>query len=535
MKTISQHLPRSRRREEADRPSRESRRPSLCHQVPPASSPASSRGVSPRVDTGGETPPELAGGDACGTRDTRPDRASRFVRLLTSAATSLVLVCLFTFPSLAQTNPLPIPGVLSFFNGDLLQGQLVRVTGDPRVSWQNADLGGALDFSAANLHKLTLTHPAAAPKDTTNQFLVRLHNGDELIGRLLALDADKLVLDTWFGGQLTLQRPAVRSLRPLGSNRVVYEGPTGLDGWRPSAFNFGRGTGGFQFKNGAFVSSGPSAISRDLNLPASLRLDFDLQWQGTLQLMMTVYSESLQPWGGDGYQFLFNQYNFSLTRLARDGNQAQLGSVQVLGMNTRNKAHLTLHVDKAARTFTLAVDGETVQTWKDAAEFSGKGTGLVFFQQGQFNTKISKIRVSEWDGKNESSGSTTNRPTEDMLELINRDKVNGKLAGIRDGKASFSTGFASMEIPLARVQFVELTAPAATATTNAPAANDVRLFFADRGSLTVALAGWDQKQVRGRHAAFGDATFTTAAFNQIQFNLARDRKPEADTFDAREP
>lgn len=84
------------------------------------------------------------------------------------------------------------------------------------------------------------------------------------------------------------------------------------------------------------------------------------------------------------------------------------------------------------------------------------------------------------------------------------------------------------------MQFVELTAPAVTAT-NAPAANDVRLFFADRGSLTLALAGWDQKQVRGRSPAFGDATFTTAAFNQIQFNLARDRKPEADSFDAREP
>ena len=561
MKPTLQPHPRSRRREEADRPSihsllpknlppiershlqnppsvvslnlREILRPSADFSVRNFSIPQPS--PPSRVGTRGETPRELAGEDACGTPRSPSVRASRFVRLLTSAATVLLLSIL---PVLSQTNPpaapLPATGTLSFFNGDLLQGQLLRVTGDPRVQWQNADLGGALDFSAANLHKLTLTQPTAAPRDTTNQFLVRLHNGDELIGRLLALDADKLVLDTWFGGQLTIQRPAVRSLRPLGGNRVVYEGPTGLDGWRPSAFNFGRGTGGFQFKNGAFVSSGPSAISRDLNLPASMRLEFDLQWQGTLQLMMTVFSESLQPWGGDGYQFLFNQYNFSLTRLARDGNQAQLGSVQVLGMNTRNKAHLALHVDKAARTFTLAVDGETVQTWKDAAEFSGKGTGLVFFQQGQFNTKISKIRVSEWDGKNESSGSTTNRPTEDMLELINRDKVNGKLAGIRDGKAAFSTGFASMEIPLARVQFVELTAPAVTAT-NAPAANDVRLFFADRGSLTLALAGWDQKQVRGRSPAFGDATFTTAAFNQIQFNLARDRKPEADSFDAREP
>ncbi len=37
-------------------------------EVPQVSSPASSRGVSPRVGTGGETPPELAGEDACGTK-----------------------------------------------------------------------------------------------------------------------------------------------------------------------------------------------------------------------------------------------------------------------------------------------------------------------------------------------------------------------------------------------------------------------------------------------------------------------------------
>ncbi|NBV24591.1 MAG: hypothetical protein EBS05_22055, partial [Proteobacteria bacterium] len=33
-------------------------------------SPASYRGVPPRVPAGGETPPELAGEDACGTKPT---------------------------------------------------------------------------------------------------------------------------------------------------------------------------------------------------------------------------------------------------------------------------------------------------------------------------------------------------------------------------------------------------------------------------------------------------------------------------------
>ena len=466
-----------------------------------------------------------------------PRQQPRFVSIAL-----IPLLAFLAFSARAQTNApasvaaaTALPGALTFFNGDALHGEFLSVTNN-RVQWQHSELQGALDFAPANLHRITLTQPRVDRPAAPGQFLVRFHNGDELVGQLLALDADKLLLDTWFGGRLTIQRAALRSLRPLGSNQLVFEGPTGLDGWRTSSFNFGRGVGGFQYKDGAFIANGPAALGRDIKLPSNMRLEFDLQWQGILQLMMTLYSETLQPWGGDGYQFIFNQYNFSLTRLAPNGNQTHLGSVQVLGNNTRNKARLALYVNKAQRSFTLAVDGEPVHTWQDPAEFTGRGTGVVFFQQGNFLSKISKIRVSEWDGKSESSGSTTstNRPTEDVLELVNKDQVNGKLAAIRDGKASFSTGFAAMEIPLERVQFVELAAPA-NAATNAPADNDVRLFFADRGHVTLSLAAWEQKKVRGRNASFGDATFTSAAFNQIQFNLARERKPDVDSFDAREP
>ena len=65
----------------------------------------------------------------------------------------------------------------------------------------------------------------------------------------------------------------------------------------------------------------------------------------------------------------------------------------------------------------------------------GQRQKFVFFQQGNYLTRINKIRVSEWDGKSESSATSTNRAPDDMLELVNRDKVNGTLNSIRDGKA----------------------------------------------------------------------------------------------------
>ena len=73
-------------------------------RVPPASSPASSRGVSPRVPAGGGTPPELAGEDAGGT-SARPFRASLRGRgLLENRFLLLLIVCLCAFTSPAPAR-----------------------------------------------------------------------------------------------------------------------------------------------------------------------------------------------------------------------------------------------------------------------------------------------------------------------------------------------------------------------------------------------------------------------------------------------
>ncbi len=108
--------------------------------------------------------------------------------------------------------------------------------------------------------------------------------------------------------------------------------------------------------------------------------------------------------------------------------------------------------------------------------------------------------------------------------MANNDKVSGTLQSIRDGKISFTTSYAKLEIPMPRVSQIELAAEKSTPPPPHP--SDVRAFFADRGSITLVLENWNDQQVVGSGPAFGRLKFAPSAFRLIQFNLAR-QKPEA--------
>src|SRR6202008_3358985 len=122
--------------------------------------------------------------------------------------------------------------------------------------------------------------------------LCRLYllNDDELEGRLTSCDAEKVLLDTWYGGLLTIPRKVVRAIIPVSSNKaVVYEGPTGLEGWIAGKMaNAIANPGNWRYKNGAFYATRPASLARDLKLPDVANIEFDLAWKGMLYLAIAL-------------------------------------------------------------------------------------------------------------------------------------------------------------------------------------------------------------------------------------------------------
>ncbi len=421
--------------------------------------------------------------------------------------------------------------ILRFFNGDALHGELHSIDGQKTVRWAHAEARGVIDFSPATIARIELNPTLVPGRKQRGHCLVRLTNGDELLGDLTSLDREALLLETWYAGPMTIPRQRVQSVVPLldrpGS---VYEGPTGLKGWQTLVIDNDTGDkAGWRYANGAFLASRPCSAGRDVKLPALANIEFDLAWRGSLEFMITLYVDSFKEEPGDGYALQLSEGGVSLHSMRKDGNTTQLGNAELPDLAAKRKSRFSIRVNRELKTISLVEDDMLVKQWKERGEFVGKGTGLAFVQQAQGAVKLSNIRVSEWDGRFDEQPAPPSRSKDDLVKLSNSDKVTGTLQSIKDGQMSFKTPFAALDVPLQRVSRIDLASESANRATNAPGA--VRAEFADRGRVTIQLERWDSQQAVGTSPNFGRLKFDPSAFSQIQFNLQRPES-DADTMEA---
>lgn len=420
------------------------------------------------------------------------------------------------------------PQTIYFRNGDLLFGQLESITPTNSLRWRHPDSAAAIDFQTRAVTEVQL---GSAPQPATASpayCLARLTNGDELAGNLLSLDDKQLVLATWYAGTLTLPRGQVASLRPLGlAPQVVFEGPTGLDGWTMGkSVLVGAVASHWQYQNGAFVASQPASIARDVKLPANASLEFDLAWRGSFALAVALYTDSLHPvrlaQTADEapfcpfYSLQLNSYSTQLLHVKHQEGARQAGMAVIPMLQQTNQARVAIKCSREQKTITLFLNGVLAKQWHDPAGFGGEGTGIRLVHQGQGPIRLANLRVTEWDGRlEEQAAPVAANVQDDVCRLVNRDALAGTAKSFRDGRLTFATADRPVEVPLARIAQVDF----ATAKNQpVPAeAGAAQVFFAGRGRLTLALEGWTEKLVTARSGTFGRVEFVPQAFSRIVF------------------
>lgn len=428
-------------------------------------------------------------------------------------------------PELKPAPPDPaLSDTLRFLNGDLMHGKLVAIDAQKSVRWKTPEVVAEIEFSVSKLARIQVPPPRHEPPAARDGLVaVRLTNGDELTGGLLSLDAEKLVLDTDYAGRLALARKRLKSLSSLRAGAgLIYEGPTEAEGWQG-------GRGAWKYADGAFTTTRNSTIARDLKMPPLAHLEFNLAWRGNLQLIVNLYSDGLEEYGNNTYMLQLNGGYVYLQRSRRNGAGQNLGQVEVAGLQARNAAHVEIFANQQAGTISLLLNGLLVKQWREPQEWVGDGTAVLFSQQGTAYTRLSDIRLTQWDGKLPDPAAPPAKSADDSVALLNHDKISGELKTIQNGKMTFATAFATMDIPFDRVSTIEFAgAKTELAETNAAA---VKAVFAHHGSVTFVLQKWEAGQATGASSNFGQATFKTTAFNQIYFNLDKQKKNSPLTLD----
>jgi hypothetical protein len=425
-----------------------------------------------------------------------------------------------------------------FKNGDLLFGKLQGVDQETGIRWTRSD---ALEPFLFDRAQVTQVDFAAGKRrestPSTNMCYVVLQNGDQLSGDLLGYDGQNVALDTWFGGRMEIPKASVALIVPLGIPKpTLFAGPTGVQGWTMGKVTAGAlvDSGEWIYSNGAFYAMKSASIARDLKLPDSMSLQFDLEWRGFFHVAVALYSSYLHPINlanketepefGGFYSLQINPFSANLLPVKQSEPLRYLGQASLQQLSQTNAAHIDIRMNKPKKLIALLVNGVLIKQWVDE-DFAGTGTGVRFVHQGQGAVKLSNLKLTEWDGTFDEPATVTPNKTQDLARLKNGDRVIGNVKSIRDGKLNIEANGTPLDVPLTRVKQVELTAPRSTEPKPTPAT--VRAYFASgAGSLTFNLEKWTAEELTVTSENFGSAKLKPEAFSRILFDLSEDPRPQ---------
>lgn len=428
-------------------------------------------------------------------------------------------------PKAAASRPAVGSDLLQFTDGSGFHGKLLSIRPSEGIGWERPDANAPLHFRATNVAWIRFEKPkivTAADKPTCR---FRFANGDEVFGDLTSIDENRLEMSTWFGGHLATTRQALQSIAILSKGySVVYEGPTSPEGWVQ-----GKNPQSWEYRDGTFIATSAGTLGRDFKLSGSSSFGFDLAWNGHFSLILALYTTLLDrfDYSTSCYMFYLSPGYISLQRVQGGAGAMNLGQTAIPEMAQKNRLRLEIRANKEENTLGVLVDGHLVQRWKDAAGFVGQGPGALFFAQLDGpSIKVSNVKVAQWEGET-ILDTVTNAPAgDDLILLVNRDKVSGRLQSVRDGQMKFMGPQTPLEIPLARVSHILFAQPASTASVARPWG--LRAYFAGGGTVAFELTEWKAAQLTGRSDNFGDVVLDPQYIRQLQFNLNRAKLDDAE-------
>ncbi|MBC8245769.1 MAG: hypothetical protein H8E20_15435 [Verrucomicrobia bacterium] len=422
--------------------------------------------------------------------------------------------------------------LVRFLDGSMLHGELQQVRLDTGVRWARTDLTQPVDFRPDNMAWIRFEGARPVERQREPSVHIRFHNGDEVLGNLIALDEQRVRFSTWFNEQLSAPRDGLQSLAFLSPGfRILYEGPTTLDGWK-----LGRDPKAWKYRDGVFISEGVGVLGRDFGLKGSSRIEFDLQWNGTFSLIVPVYTKTLDrfDYRSNSYMFYISRGYVSLQRVQNGAGVRNLGQGQIPEMQSKNRVQVELRINKEKAEMELYIDRKLVRKWRDTNGFAATGSGMAFFSQlnGPI-VRVSNLRVSAWDGQSDPVQLAVNDHAEDMVFLKNRDEVPGKLKSMDGRTVVINSLGTDLAIPLERITRVALTKPEAKPGAKRPW--EVRAHFAGGAAVSFDLNQWDGTTLTGRSRNFGPVTFDSKYIRRLQFNLGTSQKTSETNVGAANP
>ena len=429
-----------------------------------------------------------------------------------------------TFAKQLPAPPTVSGDLLQFLDGSALHGQITAMNTNAGVRLENPNAVEPIAFKPNHVDFIRFSNAEALPTSAeSGNCNFRFFNGDEVFGVLNSLNDQQLEITAWFGSVLKIPREAVQSITFLSRGyRVVYEGPTDINGW--SVNGMAGGASNWWYRDGSFFGAS-GTLGRKFDLTNSCTVEFDLTSKATYQnLMLSLFTDSIDrlDFGNDGYIFTFSADNAQLRRAQRGVSPIDMGNAILSHPDSKDRVHITIHANREDGSITLMADNKVAKRWKDSNGFAGKGTGLLFENIGGGQpVRISNLRISSWQGRFEPDTNPLIQTNADSVLFANRDRAQGKITSFQDGKVALTTGTNHLNVAMERVRQITFAPTPNAHEQRGPW--EVRAFFLRGGMISFRLANWDKDKVSGESTIFGPLSFQTQTVREMEFNLDKRR------------
>jgi hypothetical protein len=216
--------------------------------------------------------------------------------------------------------------LLRFRNGDSLHGAFLGLSeGDLR--WRHSEARDTITLKTQKLRRLSF-HGGRSRKSLRSPSYIQLTDGDRIPGTLISLNAENLVMETEFAGNVSIPREFVSQISPRPHGGLVhYIGPFKDDDWtvieppekkkeenepakereeeekQPAKENQPakeqqeeeKSAPPWVFSGGAYYSNSQLPIAIDTKSPDQVRIRFTLAWRNRLNAAIAFHATMKQP------------------------------------------------------------------------------------------------------------------------------------------------------------------------------------------------------------------------------------------------
>jgi hypothetical protein len=422
-----------------------------------------------------------------------------------------------------------------FINGDQLSGNVVSLNLET-LTWQSDLLKNQAQFKLDQIKDLEL--PSKIKDSTQNaghEAVLELTNGDSVKGMLAGLNEKEIHLNTWFAGEMVFSRFNVKSINISRASKIIYRGPTGIDEWKVLGDEKSWG-----YANSEFTSKATGAIARDFDFPDEMEIGYNLAWKGTFKSKVILFTSDITtPNPQSGYEIYIQGSSTRIRRLS-DNNYLRI-IANPSRMQPNENARIEIRTSLRTKKIHIFIDDVLQSTFIDDEMNKMKGKGLIFSSDTNYETKLSEIQISEWDGHVEESSDDeaefrelgfnrmnfhrgmpvqTQKPKElpdGRMMLANGDTLEGEVLGIEKEMIKIKTPFTEVIFPVHRIKNLALKKSDYSEAIKRK--GDVRGHLADGSILVFELKNVIDGKIIGLSQNFGKAEFDQSAFKRIEFNI----------------